>query len=245
MLTPMDAASFFLSEDEVQVWNFTLDRPPAAVERAAAVLSTEERARADAFHFPRDRIRFVIAHATLRELLGGYLQTTPAAVRFVAGPRGKPRLSSDLGPGGDVRFNLSHSHTEALLAVTRGREVGVDLEYMRAEVDCAGIVAGHFSPAEQKAWSALPESIRRVAFFHGWTRKEAYVKALGEGLAHEPRSYTVDLDPDGPGALLADDLIADGVQAWTVRALPAPAGYAAALAHAGSALRVSRRPLPE
>ena len=85
------------------------------------------------------------------------VRAAPAALQFVTGSHGKPRLAgAGVGAACDLQFNLSHSHTQALLAVTRGREVGVDLEYMRAEVDCAGIVASHFSPAEQAAWRALP-----------------------------------------------------------------------------------------
>jgi 4'-phosphopantetheinyl transferase len=117
--------------------------------------------------------------------------------------------------------------------VARGCEIGVDLEAMRGDVDCAGIVASQFSPAERAAWGALPASVQPAAFFHGWARKEAYVKARGDGLSHPPDAYTVDLDPVGEGSLLADSSAPDAPAGWTVRAIRAPDRFAAAVAYAG------------
>ena len=227
----MDADLFMLPAGEVRVWSFSLARPPPGVAAGDEWLAPDERARANAFHFARDREDFVAAHATLRFLLGRYLRCAPAAVRFVVGSHGKPRLAD--GTGGDWSFNLSHSHGRALVAVARGCEIGVDLEAMRGDVDCAGIVASQFSPAERAAWGALPASVQPAAFFHGWARKEAYVKARGDGLSHPPDAYTVDLDPVGEGSLLADSSAPDAPAGWTVRAIRAPDRFAAAVAYAG------------
>jgi 4'-phosphopantetheinyl transferase len=235
----MDADAFTPPDGEVRVWSFALAHPPAGVVTGDETLAADERARAHAFHFARDRDDFVAAHATLRCLLGRTLRCAPAAVRFIVGAHGKPRLAN--GPGGDWSFNLSHSHGRALVAIARGGEVGVDLEAMRAEVDCAGIVASHFSPAERAAWAALPAARQRAAFFHGWARKEAYVKARGDGLSHPPDAYTVDLDPAGEGALLADATAPDATARWTVRAIRAPEGFAAAVAYSGPARVVQVR----
>lgn len=235
----MDVELFTLPDGEVRVWSFALARRPAGVTVGDEWLSPDEQARARAFHFARDREEFVAAHATLRFLLGRYLACAPATVRFDVGSHGKPRLAD--GTGGDWSFNLSHSHGRALVAVSRGCEIGVDLEAMRADVDCAGIVASQFSPAERVAWAALPASVQRAAFFHGWARKEAYVKARGDGLSHPPDAYTVDLDPVGEGSLLADSTAPDAPARWTVRAIRAPDGFAAAVAFSGAArvVRVS------
>lgn len=228
-----------LPRDEVQVWSFSLDLAPAIAARCAASLSAEERARAAAFHFVRDREHYVAARGTLRELLGGYLGCAPASVRFANGAQGKPRLAdpsardADEDSAPDVRFNVSHSHGRALIAVTRGVEIGVDLEQIRVSVDAEGIVASHFSPAERAAWAALPQAVRHEAFFHGWVRKEAYVKARGEGFSRAPSLYTVELASGAAGALLADEQELAAPLAWTVRAIRAPVGFTAALAYAG------------
>lgn len=227
----MDSDPLFLPAHEVQVWDFALDPPPAGPDGAEDWLSPAERARAAAFRFARDRDGFVAARCTLRSLLGRYLSRAPGELHFATSPYGKPRLEEDAG--GDVRFNVSHSHGRGLVAFARGGEIGVDLEQMRAEVDCASLVATHFSAAEQVAWAALPGASRRAAFFHGWVRKEAYVKARGDGFSHPPDAYTVDLDPAGSGCLLADRTAPEAPAIWTVRSLPAPAGFAAALAYAG------------
>jgi 4'-phosphopantetheinyl transferase len=225
------AGRFQLAADEVHVWSFALELAPEDALRAAGILSPEERARAAAFHFERDRSSYIAAHARLRQLLSGYLDTPASTLRFAAGAQGKPRLEGVAHR--QLEFNLSHSHGRALVAIASGCETGVDLEQIRAEVDCAGIVASHFSAAERFAWGALPAARRREAFFHGWARKEAYVKALGAGFSREPSTYTVDLHPEGAGALLADAIVPDATRRWTVRAIAAPPGFAAALAHAG------------
>jgi 4'-phosphopantetheinyl transferase len=220
-----------LPDREVHVWGFALDLPPAKAEQMGAWLSEGEKARAAAFHFARDRHHFTAARGQLRELLGRYLDTLPDALRFVVDAQGKPRLAGSFADAG-VRFNVSHSHGRALIAVARGCEVGVDLEQIRDDVDCEGIIASHFSPAERAAWATLPEAKRRAAFFHGWTRKESYVKARGEGLSHPPSAYTVSLDPDGAGGLVADTLTPDAPSLWRLESLRAPAGFAAALTYA-------------
>lgn len=233
---------FVLAEREIHVWSFDLDVAPADAREVEAWLSPDERTRAAAFHFARDRAHFIAARGKLRLFLGTYLGGSPAALRFAAGPQGKPRLAGGF-EASDLRFNLSHSHGHALLAVARGAEVGVDLEQIRPEVDAAGIVASHFSPAERAAWQALPETRRQLAFFHGWVRKEAYVKARGEGLSREPARYTVELDPDALGRLLADEITLEAPTIWQVEKLYAPAGYAAAVAYQGVKRRVEVRPV--
>jgi 4'-phosphopantetheinyl transferase len=222
--------------DEIHVWSFALDRTPEEVARVAGVLSCGERARAAAFHFPRDRSRFEVARTRLRELLAGYVGCGAAELRFTHGAHGKPALEYPAQP--ELRFNLSHSHGHALLAVAHGCEVGVDLEQVRPDVDFDGIVASHFSPTEQAAWTGLPEEERSGAFFHGWVRKEAYVKARGEGLMRDGARYSVSVEPAARVALLEDTMDPGAPAAWSIDAVAAPAGYAAAVAYSGTRRRV-------
>ncbi|ACB75247.1 4'-phosphopantetheinyl transferase [Opitutus terrae PB90-1] len=223
------------------MWSFGLEASEPEVVRCSSCLSTNEQTRAAAFRRPQDRVHYVVAHAALRERLAGYLGCAPAALGFRTGPHGKPELGE--GFPATLRYNLSHSGGRALLAVARGCEVGVDLEQMNRDVDMAGVVATHFSATEQRTWAALPPSQKPAGFFHGWVRKEAYVKARGEGLLRNGAAYTVELDPARPAALLADVLVPDAPAHWRIEGLEVAAGFAAALAYAGPVRRVVVREL--
>lgn len=229
-----------IRDDEVHVWGFALDIAPARAAQVGAWLSEGERARAAAFHFVRDRNHFTAARGELRGLLGRYLDCLPDALRFEMAASGKPRLAGDYAATG-LSFNVSHSHGRALIAIARGCEVGVDLEQLRDDVDCHGIVMSQFSAAEIVAWEAVPEQRRRDAFFHGWVRKEAYVKARGDGLSHASSTYSVDLDPSGGRGLLMDTLNADAPSKWRLEPLTVPGGYAAALCYEAPRRNVTLR----
>jgi 4'-phosphopantetheinyl transferase len=200
----------------VHVWSAALDPPPARLDVLAGYLSPDERARADRFHFPRDRRRYLAARGTLREILGAYLERAPAALAFAYGPQGKPALDPPDAAGLD--FNLSHSADIALFALARGRPVGVDVEAARDLADMPGVAARVMTAAELAAFEALPEDARPPAFFALWTRKEAYMKATGAGFTLPPQSFAV------------DGLPAAG---WTLRDLPVGEGFAACVAVQG------------
>lgn len=217
-----------LDADAVHVWAAPLDPPAAAVQRHGTLLASDERARAERFHFERDRRRFTVARGVLRTLLGRYLGTDPRAVAFGYESHGKPVLADPFAAHG-LRFNVSHSGEMALFAFARGREVGVDVEEVRRMEDGLDIAVRFFSEAEVAAFRALPEEIRDDAFFNCWTRKEAYIKAVGEGLSFPLHVFDVSLAPGEPARLLASR---DPQQAerWSLRGLPDPApGYRAAL----------------
>jgi 4'-phosphopantetheinyl transferase len=188
-----------LGRDEVHVWLAGLDvaRQPDDL----APLSAEERRRAARFHFERDRRRFTAARSCLRRLLGAYLGVSPAAIAFGAGPQGKPHLAGPPAASG-LRFNLSHAGDLALIAVTREREVGADVECIRPVADLARLAASCFSPAERAQLLALQPDDRLAAFFRGWTRKEAYLKARGIGLSCAPERVEVSVRADEPARLL-------------------------------------------
>jgi len=184
------------------------------------VLDESERERARRFVFDYDRRRFIVSHAALRAVLGHCLNIEPLQVRFRVGPNGKPALADTAE---DVRFNLSHAGDYALIAVTLGRDVGVDIEQVRP-IDVATLAKRFFSPLEARKLLALPHE----AFFRCWTRKESYIKALGTGLSFALDRFSVNLD-EAPGLLpvVCDDSAVD--DCWTMLGLPAPANYAAAV----------------
>ena len=189
------------------------------------LLDDEERRRARRFVKATHGHRFVLAHAALRLFLARCLDLEPVTVRYESDTLGKPRLVSGLAP---LEFNLSHSESLGLLAVTRDRSVGVDIEHARAVPDALDIADRHFSPVEREELRALPPAERQAAFFRCWTRKEAVIKTSGEGLSRALDSFDVDLAPDSTSALKRMDGRSGQEADLYLRDLPSPPGYAAA-----------------
>ena len=229
-LTPQDHP--LLAKDEVHIWLARLDQWEPEAQYFLASLSPDERRRAERFHFQQHRVRFITARYILRTLLGRYLQLKPEQLRFDYNAYGKPSLA-----GGEdqtaLRFNLSHAHELALYAFARDREVGLDLEYIRHDFACEEIAEHFFSDREVAALRALPANQRREAFFNCWTRKEAYVKALGEGLSVALDGFDVSLAPGEPAALLSVRDKTEQWLHWSLRELTPGAGYVAAVAVEG------------
>lgn len=220
-----------LADGEVHIWRSHLERDDRAVQSLLELLSPEEQARAGRYYFQRDRTHFVVARGTLRVILGRYLDLAPRRLRFTYNQYGKPALSSEAGDG-RLRFNVSHSHGLALFAVASGREIGVDLEQVRADFASLEVAERFFSPAEVSGLRALPPGARTSAFFNCWTRKEAYIKARGEGLSHPLHRFTVPLGSDESTSLSIDD--EDGAAAhWSLVELFPAEDYRAALAVEG------------
>lgn len=195
-----------------------------AVGAAVAVLSEDERARADRFAFDRDRRRFIVARARLRHLLAARLDTTPETIRFSYGARGKPSLR-----GSEWRFNVSHCGDLAVFAFCRHREVGVDVESVRPLEDADAIAARFFSPRENAEYRSLQPAHRPRGFFNCWTRKEAFIKATGDGLAHPLDAFDVTLTPDAPARILRVGDRPGTACGWSLECfVPAP-GYVAAV----------------
>jgi 4'-phosphopantetheinyl transferase len=221
-----------LGSDEVHVWRATLDQPPSQIESFRHTLAADEHARAERFYFQRDREHFIVARGVLRSLLGCYLNKAPECLSFRYSSYGKPALAWESG-GNTVRFNLSHSHGVALYAVTRGREVGIDLEYIRSDLEVEQIAERFFSRREVATLRTLPPEVQRQAFFLCWTRKEAYIKARGEGLSLPLDQFDVSLIPGEPVALLSTQGDPYEVSRWSLQELTPAPGYAAALAVEG------------
>ncbi len=216
----------------VHVWRASLDENPSQVALFKDTLDDDERSRADRFYFSRDRVRFIVARGVLRALLSRYLNRSPESLSFSYSTQGKPALASESGADA-IRFNLSHSHGTALYAVTRGRELGVDLELIRCDSETEQIAERFFSHSEIVALRALPLAVRKYAFFLCWTRKEAYIKARGEGLSMPLDQFDVSLIPGEPAALLSTKPDSDEAHRWCLHNLTPSPGYAAALATKG------------
>jgi 4'-phosphopantetheinyl transferase len=225
-------AKSLLTSNDIHVWRSALDLPPRSIERLRLTLSADEQLRADRFHFQSDRTCFIAAHGILRSILGHYLIRAPGSLTFGYGAHGKPALSGDSG-GDAIRFNISHSRGIALYAIARDREVGIDVEFIRHDLEFEQIAERFFSTREIAALRILPAEIRMRAFFQCWTRKEAYIKARGEGLSLPLDQFDVSLIPGEPTALLSTRPDPAEAHRWSLRELTPGAEYAAAIAVAG------------
>lgn len=232
-------ANFTLGANDVHVWRITLELSPGKVERLWQILAPDEHLRAERFHFRRDRQRFIVARGLLRVILGNYLDIKSEQLRFGYERNGKPFLVSQSAPESSLSFNLSHSHELALCAVTRQRQIGVDIEHIRADFAGEDIAERFFSAREINMLRTLPAQLREEAFFHGWTRKEAFIKAKGVGLSLPLDQFDVMLLPDGPAALERTYWDESEAARWSLRKLEVGAGYAAALAVEGHDWKLS------
>jgi 4'-phosphopantetheinyl transferase len=220
---------------EVHVWRVDLEQPEQVVTQFRATLEQDELYRADRFHFEKDRRAFVVSRGFLRHVIGRYLRTKPEALRFSYGAYGKPALDGE-HKHSPLRFNMSHSRGVALVAVTESTELGVDVEYIRADFATEDIARRFFSPREVEAFNALPNEQRVAAFFRCWSRKEAYIKAIGRGLSQPLDGFDVTLGPGEPAALLRAD--EDDVSRWSMSDLDVSEDYAAALVVEGQISKV-------
>lgn len=204
------------------------------MQQLAQTLTPDERLRVERFHFERDRQRFIVGRGILRMILGQYLGLEPGRLQFCYGPHGKPALAGTFtGQTGRLCFNLAHSQNLALYAVTCEREIGVDIEYIRAISEADQITARFFSAQESAVWLSLPPDQRQAAFFNCWTRKEAYIKALGDGLAQPLAGFDVSLAPGEAAGLLSIGGDRQAAAPWSIQTLAPAPGYAAALAVKG------------
>jgi 4'-phosphopantetheinyl transferase len=227
-----------LGEDEVQLWRVDLEAIRSHESRWQELLSPDERSRAARFHFAADRQRFVASRAWLRTILAAFLVTAPSELDFSYSKNQKPFLSSAYADSG-ITFNISHSGGIALYAFARHREIGVDVEQVRRDFDAESIAHRFFSASEQKQLAALPESEKVEAFFRCWTRKEAYIKATGEGLSLPLSQFDVSLEALETNGLLATRPDPAEAEQWMIREVPGGAGYSAALCVRGKDWRLT------
>ena len=200
-------------------------------------MTPDEISRAARFYFQRDHDRFIAGRGLLRAILSRYLAVAPGEIRFGYGPHGKPEL---VGPGQPpaLFFNLSHSHNLALYAISAGPRVGVDIEYIRPDIEAEAIAESIFSPGEYAAIRALTGRPQLEAFYNCWTRKEAFIKARGDGVTYPLEQFDVSLTPGEPAALLRTRIDPQEALRWSLQALAPGPGYVAAVAAEGNGWRV-------
>ena len=221
------------------VFTFWLDRAEAELPALRELLSDEERDRADRFVFPQHADRFVVGRSSVRRILADCLACRPESLVFEVNAHGKPALAAP-GPTG-LHFNLSHTGDVALLAVSPTIELGVDIEAVRGTPCEDGLPALVFSAREQAALGALPVNLQLRAFYLGWTRKEAFVKACGQGLSMPLKDFDVTLDPAAAPRIEA---IADepgGADRWALAHLDLPDGVVGAIAAKTGSERIAVR----
>ena len=216
-----------LEGGSAHVWRIPLDRVEPAT--LLDVLSADESARATRSFFEKDRRSFIRCRSTLRVLLGRYLQTAPDRLEFCYNGFGKPELVV-LPPTFPLRFNVSHSGDWALVAMTLEHRIGVDIERVRQLEDIDDLARNNFSRIELEVYQHLPDEQRTPAFFHAWTRKEAFVKACGEGLSRPLTEFDVSLAPQDPVQLLRVAGDRTAARGWTLSALEPGVGYVGAVA---------------
>ncbi len=181
-----------LADAAVAVWLTRLDLDAEQVRQCTGLLSRDEQLRAERFHFERDRRRFVAARGILRVLLGEHLGITPASIAFGYAKNGKPFIADHAA---SMHFNVAHAHERALYAISKSCALGVDIEYLNRDIDYSGLAERFFTSRERTELKRIPESDRKRAFFSCWTRKEAVIKATGDGLSLPLNQFEVTLAP--------------------------------------------------
>lgn len=222
------ATALELPENEVHLWRIDLDAMRSNEARWQKLLSVDEAARASRFRFAADRQRYTISRGSLRTILAAYLATDAKGLGFSYSSKEKPSLSAAHSEKG-VTFNISHSGSVVLLAFSRRREIGVDVEQVRVDFEVEAIAQRFFSAHEQQQLAALPEGQKFETFFRCWTRKEAYIKATGDGLSLPLHQFDVSIVPGNSDALIATRPDESEAGLWSLREVPAGDGYVAAL----------------
>ncbi len=210
----------------LEIWTIRLNAPPQSISAASALLSPDERTRAAAFRNEQARRNYIISHAALRQILANHLKLIPAEIPFRNGSYGKPALAGSVA--GRLEFNLTHSGSLALVAVTSGGEVGIDVETMRPMPDALRIAERFFSPAESEALRQLPAPEQAAAFLNLWTRKESLAKATGFGIANSLARFEVAWGTEAIVKTIDGD--ARLAAPWTLHSFQPAPGYVAAVA---------------
>jgi len=217
-----------LAGRDIHVWAVQLLAPDNVVERCCVILSPDEKARAERFVFRHHRRAYVLSRCILRALLGRYISLQAADIQFSYGSKGKPHL---FGFNSRIRFNCSHSAGMVLYAITRHCDLGIDIEKIRPLQDMEEIAQRFFCPEEVSELLSFMPPEREAAFFRCWSRKEAYVKAIGDGLSIPLDSFRVTLAPGDPAGFVHLDNNRKLAREWTLHDTTAMDGYAAAIAY--------------
>jgi len=220
------ASSLTLPSGVVHVWQRQLSATAEELEEWYGLLSSEEREKSARYRVERPRCDFILTRSTARSLIGRYLGRAPRDLSFRYTEFGKPFLEDSAG----LRFNVSHTEGLAVMAFSKDHEVGIDVEKVRPQDDVKKLAKRFFSAHEVRAMQDLTGDELHCAFFRCWTRKEAYIKAKGEGLSLPLHEFDVSIEPNEMHALLATRPDASEASHWLLRDMPVSAGYVAAIA---------------
>lgn len=222
-----------LQAGELHIWRCHIQKCDLAA--LTPILSSDETSHADRYYFPKDRASYIACRGTLRSLLGKYLNSLPSLLEFQYSPYGKPSLAEKNKIGRKpIQFNLSHSSDFSLFGFTLDREIGIDVEFIRPKVVEEEIAERFFSPMETRTLRSLPADQQAEAFFRCWTRKEAFIKARGDGLSLPLDQFDVSLGPDEPAVLLRTAFDPQEASRWSLYHLNVEEGYSAAVVIEGS-----------
>jgi len=221
-----------MEDRTIHVWGFSLDGSLSFVEHCRSWLSEDERGRADRFIRRQDHVRFVLAHSGLRAVLSRYLGIDPNVLELYRSEAGKPSLMKELRGQPAITFNMSHAHGRALIAVSKGEEVGVDLERIRSDVEVAKLSERYFAPSEHATIMQSTQEQRAARFFRYWVAKEAVLKAQGVGLLALSQCE-IFMGADGVGAEVRVPVGSTLQDNWRVRLLSCGEGWEAAVAAQG------------
>ena len=211
-----------LSSDTIDIWLTPLNDPAIDLDNRLTLLNADERKRADRLKVEKKRRQFIIGRAFLRTTIANYLNLAPEEINFTYGPDGKPAIENNC-----VSFNASHSGEWYLLAISKDRILGIDIERERSNLDYIKIAERFFSPEERLELAAIPSEEQQLAFFRGWTRKEAYLKALGSGLRFPLDQFVTSLGTTP--SLLANHRLDGEVARWQMMEVDVPEGYQGAM----------------
>ena len=230
----------------VHVWAFFLDAAAACLHQCAQTLGPDEAARAERFVQSRSRDDFVVAHGVLRHLLERYCGIEARAIRFCMGPNGKPTLAAGDCARGGVSFNMAHSHGRAVIAVSDGREIGIDLEHVKPDVKALAIARRYFARAELADIEGAPASLQAAAFLRYWVAKEAVLKGQGVGLRFPIDEFEIQFETGRASAGIRVCEPSTLAGDWQIRMLPVEPEWVGALAVRGAdwALRLENAAEP-
>ena len=231
-LNPPD--NLILSEGEAHIWRADLELDDCFQSSFLKLLSPDEIDRSLKFRFAKDKRNYIVARGILRSLIGKYLDINPSQISFQYNEFGKPSIADN----NHLHFNISHSKNLALFAFTNKLNVGVDVEFVNPDIEVKDIAANFFSANEIVKLLALPQKQQTLSFFNCWTRKESFIKAVGEGLSFPLDKFEVSLEPDSPAQLLATDWDPKDVSKWSLYSMTPGANFVGSLAIEGKVEKV-------
>ena len=215
--------------NQLHIWQINRSQSDKTLDALWEFLSDDEKARAERFRFPRDRNRYIAGRGAMRDILSRYVQHAPQALRFYYGLNGKPYLTTEFNSA-SLYFNLSHSNELALLGVFPAADIGIDIEFAREKFSGKDIAERYFSEFEISELESLPETHKVAGFFNCWTRKEAFIKALGDGLSRPLSQFDVTLKPEAEAKLLRTEWDTEEAKKWVLQDISVAPKYHAAVA---------------